>query len=86
MVAPVGGVGINWTCDTPRLLDNAFSDGDAHDAKPIEALEGNAPNRSKLPGSLREHFPEAKPEEFTGGRSTPDRSKLFGSHGQRPWI
>jgi len=27
----------------------------------------------------------AKPRKFPGG-STPDRWKLFGSHGQRPWI
>jgi hypothetical protein len=30
-------------------------------------------------------LPDAEAGRLLGG-STPDRSKLFGSHGQRPWI
>src|SRR5262249_6398747 len=30
-------------------------------------------------------LPDAETSPFLGG-STPDRSKLFGSHGQRPWF
>ena len=36
VVALAGGVGVKRTCDTPRFLDNAFSEGDDRDAKPMK--------------------------------------------------
>src|SRR5262249_30750982 len=34
----------------------------------------------------RTHSTKAVPARGTRGEGTPDRSKLFGSHGQRPWF
>jgi len=36
-------------------------------------------------GLSLDHRLNAYAMEFVGG-SAPDRSKLFGSHGQRPWV
>ena len=55
-------------------------------AIPRRSATATPTGRLALPSVLwASSFGEAELTPFRG-RSTPDRSKLFGSHGQRPWV
>jgi hypothetical protein len=51
----------------------------------VEVNRTHAVSQTLGIGLPRDQGPDAKPRKILDG-CPPDRSKLFGSHGQRPWV